>query len=271
MATQTQTHVTPVGRLVAGDLFEARDKDYQGNTLVVKSGPNAGQPRVEFFAGLAIRKDDPQWPVIHGLIMQTARAGFPNLFDANGNCLSRNFSFKITDGDDQMQNLAGVRPCDKEGYPGHWVIGFASGFAPQLYDRDLRVIAPESKSIKKGDYIRIGFTVASNNNPTNPGVYLNLRMVQFSHSGDEISSGPSAAEVFGAVAMPSAPAGAATAPTPTLATMPGQAAPAPANVQPAPDFLNPEKYVASNGTAYTRDELKAFNFTDEQINALPRA
>jgi hypothetical protein len=42
MSTQKIDILTPVGRLVAGDVFKANTVDPQGRPLTIKSGPNAG-------------------------------------------------------------------------------------------------------------------------------------------------------------------------------------------------------------------------------------
>ena len=44
MAKDLVEILTPVGRIVQGSCFEAKTHDLQGNPLVVKTGPNAGQP-----------------------------------------------------------------------------------------------------------------------------------------------------------------------------------------------------------------------------------
>lgn len=280
--------LTPVGRIVAGDVWEPRTKDQQGNLLTIKTGPNAGQPTQKYFIALAIPKNHPEWPALYAKIVQAARTGFPQLIDANGNSIRPNFAFKVTDGDSNIPNRNNTRPCDKEGYPGNWVLAMESTFAIKAYDSQNQQIAPESKSIKRGDYVRVFGSVAPNGNAQNPGVFVNPSMLQFSHQGEAIVSGITADEAFGATPMPAAPVGANTTPSPSLAPMPtGNVAASPtpdpvvANVQPAPDFLNPhpaapiapapvEKFLI-NGSACTREQLKASNWSDAQIDAQPRA
>lgn len=297
---------SPVGRLVAGDLWTARTEDFQGNPLTVKTGPNAGQARQEYFVGLAIPKNHPEWPAFHALVVAAARQGFPNLFDAAGNCHRADFAFKITDGDSNVMNRNNSRPCDKEGYPGNWVVSMSTSLGIKVVDQALKPIMPESKAVKRGDYIRIAGSIAPNGNPTNPGVFINPSFAQFSHQGDEIVSGPDAATVFGSKPMPTPPAGAVTTPGPALQAMPSApvagnpsavtatapvistptqtSAPAPApvaNVAPAPDFLNPApaapapapvvEQFSYQGGVYTRDALRASGWADDVINSLPRA
>lgn len=268
--------LTPVGRLVAGNPFEGQDKDAEGKPLTVKNGPNAGQPRVDYYMGLAIPKTDPAWPALLAEIQAEARESFPTLFDAAGNCTRPDFAFKYVDGDSQQPNTKNVRPCDREGYPGHWVLSFSSGYAPECYDTDLnRILDPQA--IKRGYYIRISGTVRGNGSAQRPGVFLNHSMVQLIGFGEEIKTGPDAAEVFGGAA-PALPTGAS--PTPTAAG--AQTPPPAAGVQAAPDFLNPPGAPApapaappavrrqlTDGTQYTEAELTAAGWTLPQIQALP--
>lgn len=219
---------TPVGRLVAGDLWTPRTTDQQGNPLEIKTGPNKGQPTQKYFIGLAIPKTDAGFNDLWAVMNQVAKQGFPNLFDAQGNCLRPDFAWKFTDGDSQIPNRNNVRPCDKEGYPGHWVINMETSIAPKVLDRDIKPIPPESKAIKRGDYIRVHISLAANGQTSNPGLYLNPSMVQFSHAGDEIFSGPDANAVFGAAPLAAAPAGASTIPAPSLSGLPTGTIPAPA-------------------------------------------
>lgn len=271
---------SPVGRLVAGNLWEARTEDFQGNPLTVKTGANAGQPRQEYFVALAIPKNHPEWPAFYAKVVQAARQGFPNLFDAAGNCQRQDFAFKITDGDSTVMNRNNSRPCDKEGYPGNWVVSMSTSLGIKVVDQELRPILPETKAVKRGDYIRIAGSIAPNGNAQNPGVFINPSFAQFSHQGDEIVSGPDAATVFGATPLPSAPAGAVTTPGPALQSLPTAVAPPQTPqptgsvVAPAHDFLNPpavevEKF-AYQGAEYTRDQLIADGWNEAQINALPR-
>ena len=53
MAKQTHQFTTPVGRLVGGSVYTAKTENYDGGPLVVKSGPNAGQPRLASSFGVA--------------------------------------------------------------------------------------------------------------------------------------------------------------------------------------------------------------------------
>jgi len=270
MSTKATEILTPVGRLVQGDCFEPQTTDAEGNPLVIKNGPNAGKPRVDYFMAIAIPKTDATynelWAKIHG----EARQAFPSLFDAQGNCINPKFAFKVTDGDSQLPNSKGTRPCDREGFAGHWILNFSGGFAPKCYTAGGAELINDPNMIKRGYFIRIYGSVKGNGSQQQPGVFLNHSMVELVGYGEEIITGPDGRAVFGGAPAGALPAGAsatplapatpmaqpgaapapAAAPAPMAAPAPQAAAPAPAaapaaqpapsNVQPAPDFLNPQ-------------------------------
>lgn len=239
MSSQADSFLTPVGRLVMGDCFTPNEKDAEGNPLIVKNGPNAGQLRKEWFVGIAIDKADPGWPVLHNLIRQRAKADFPHLFDPAGNCLSPKFAWKIIDGDSQLPNSKMVRPCDKPGFPGCWVLCFSSGYAPKVYQRGGNEMITDPSGVQRGYYVRVAGSVRGNESTQQPGVFLNMSLVELVGFGEIIKTGPDAAAVFGGSAATYMPKGMTTAPqvaTPAPATAP-QVAPAPApapQVAPAP-------------------------------------
>ena len=126
-------------------------------------------------------------------------------------------------------------------------------------------------------------------------------MVELVGSGEEIVTGPDGNAVFGGAPAGVLPAGAsatplapatpmaapapqAAAPAPMAAPAPQAAAPtpAPSNVQPAPDFLNPQaaapavptevKYLDANGQGpFTEAQLLAAGYTAEMLAGLQRA
>jgi hypothetical protein len=282
--------LTPVGRIVQGDPFTARETDMQGNPLTIKSGPNAGRPRKEWFVALAIPKADPGWPPILAAIHQAARAGFPNLFDAQGNCSNPNFSFKYIDGDSQVAGATGRKPCDNEGFPGHWILKFKSGFEPQCFSKGGESVLTDPASIKRGYYARIAGSVTGNNSPVRPGVYVNLSMIELCGFGEEIKTGPDGAAVFGGtpagalppgasptpIAAPTVPAGAQPTPAagvPLAPVVPQSAPPAPGDFQatpPLPPFADgPKLYTLPDGQQYTEQQLVAVGWKPEQIAGLP--
>lgn len=236
---------SPVGRVVMGSLYNASTTDAEGKPLVIKSGPNAGQPRVNFFFALAIPKNpgETHW----------AQTAWGQQLWALGNqafpqaAQSQDFAWKISDGDDQrpgklFKGKPGKRPCDNEGWPGHWVLKFSGGFAPKIYQQEGTgyVQVMQQDFCKPGYFVEVAFEAEGNGSQNQPGIYLNHRMVCFRAYGQEISFGPDVASAgFGAAPLP---VGASATPMPGTAPMP--AAPAatmpaapPIPVTPNPQFL----------------------------------
>lgn len=235
--------LTPVGRMVAGSVYEANTTDFQGNPLTVKTGPNAGQPRSEFFFAVAIQKggETAWWETQWGQeIFQVAAQAWPN-----GEYGRPDFSWKIEDGDSTVPNKRNVAPCTKEGYPGHWVLKFSSGYAPGLYTmvhcaEPLQLVEPNA--VMPGYYIQVAGSVAGNNNSSNPGIYLNHSMVCLMGYGDRIIGGPDASAVgFGGALPP----GATTAPPAASGGFnPAMPQAAPTQPQAAPTAVPPAAPVA---------------------------
>lgn len=239
---------TPVGRLVAGSIYRGKDKNAEGAPLIYKTGAQAGQPRLEYYIGVAIPKgteqhwNQTQWGA---LIWQVAHAAMPT---AGSN---PKFAFKITDGSSEIPNGKGIRPCDREGWAGNWVLHFSSSYAPQVYNRDGSAKINEPDAVKLGYYIQVAGDVAFNDSLQQPGLYLNSNMVALAAYGEEIYVGQDASAAgFGASPLPAGamatpPAGfvapvAATVPPPVAATMP-PVTPNPAftAVPPAPGAVVP--------------------------------
>ena len=308
-ATQFQGVMT--GRLVQGDCFIAQTKDAQGNPRVVKTGPNTGQPAPQHFVAVAYRKDDPYWPEFFNMLLATSKQEWPNLFPAtqpvqplygvmSGHPVNPQYSFKVIDGDGVDQN--GMSNAEKEGFAGHWVVRYASAYAPKVVRPtgpgtwEVMAFDPATgrkPPIKRGDYIRVAGSVAGNNNPQRPGIYVNLNMIEFVGQGDEIVSGPDAASAFatpaalppGARPVGAPPAGGAPAPRPpATGAAPAPAAPAapaapvagnaPAAAPPPPAAASsapasppagPVMLPAAGATSY--ESYKAAGWTDEQLIA----
>jgi hypothetical protein len=277
--------LTPVGRLVAGDVFKANTTDAQGRPLTIKSGANAGQPRTEYYFALAIPKTDPNYNTeVLAKLQTAAKAGFPTLFDANGQCIRPDFAWKIVDGDSNVPNQNNTVPSTKEGYPGHWVLSFKSGFAPKVYTKGGEAVITDPEQVKRGYYVRVYGNIEANGDMQKPGVFLNPSMVELVGYSDEINSGPDGAVVFGGAPAANLPAGASATPLAgTPIAMP--------TVQPATDFLNPQNAVQPaampapmaapmptapaapktynvGGNQYTAEQLKAGGWTDAQIATL---
>ena len=119
---------SPVGRIVWGDLYVPNTKDFDGNQMTIKSGPDAGKPTQLYQFGLAVTKtqahfaNEPGWGQ---LAWAVAHAAFPG--GDKSVAMSPDFSWKIEDGDSKtigVKSKSKVRPCDREGYKGCWIIRF---------------------------------------------------------------------------------------------------------------------------------------------------
>lgn len=216
---------SPVGRIVMGSLYDPSTTDAEGKPLVVKTGPNAGQPRVNYFFALAIPKGaEPHWAhtAWGQQIWAVGNQAFPNAAQSPA------FAWKIEDGDSQIPNKKGRKPCDNEGWRGHWILKFSGGFAPKVYQQEGAgyVQVMQKDFCKPGYFVEVAFSVEGNGSQSQPGVYLNHSMVCFRAYGQEIQFGPDVASAgFGASPLP---AGASMTPPAGAIPMPQAPAAAPA-------------------------------------------
>lgn len=203
-----QELLTPIGRLVGGSLYKGSDKDAEGKARTIKSGPNAGQATVQYFFMLAIQKGAEQhWASTAwgAKIWATGHAAFPQAAQSPA------FAWKVKDGDSQVPNRKGKKPCDLEGAKGHWLLSFASGFPPKIFNADGSQQILEVDAVKPGYFIQVFGSVDGNGSAQQPGVFLNHSLVAFAAYGPEINLGADASAVgFGAGAA--LPAGASAAP-----------------------------------------------------------
>lgn len=183
----SENFLSPVGRLVQGDVFEPQLKDQQGRPRVIQAGPNAGQPSPQYFIAVAFAKNDPAWPAFHAQLDAVARAAWPQLFPTPGGpCVLPTFANKIVDGDGF--DTTGKPNRDKEGFAGHWIVRFTSGFAPKAYvasppGSGVYVEITNPAEIKRGYMVRVAGSIKSNDNAQKPGVYVNFTMVERSAFG----------------------------------------------------------------------------------------
>lgn len=216
---------SPVGRIVMGSLYDPSTTDAEGKPLVVKTGPNAGQPRVNYFFALAIPKGaEPHWAHTPWgqQIWNVGNQAFPNAAQSPA------FAWKIEDGDSQIPNKKGRKPCENEGWRGHWILKFSGGFAPKVYQQEGAgyVQVMQKDFCKPGYFVEVAFSVDGNGSQSQPGVYLNHSMVCFRAYGPEITFGPDVASAgFGAAPLP---AGASMTPPAGAIPMPQAPAAAPA-------------------------------------------
>lgn len=236
MSNEKYTYfTTPAGRYISGSIDIARTKDHKGNPKIIKRGPDVGKPTQSFDFGLAVPK--------RGERSFTEAVWFQNILEAakkawpNGQWQLDAFSWKVFDGDSTKPNTKMKRPCDSEGYPGHWIIYFSSNKAPQTVDRTghNRI---DPKSIKRGDWIQVAGSTCSNEDSDKPGMYMNHSIVSFQWADKAITSGPDPSQMgFGATP---APAGASTTPSGSFVAP----APAGASTIPSGSFVAPAPVVA---------------------------
>lgn len=225
------TFLTPTGRIVQGSMSNPNTTEYKSNVpLTYKTGPNAGQPRVEYYFGLAIPKTDPGLQELMQKLGQAAAEGWPG--GENG---VAGFSWKIIDGDGV--DGGGKAYADREGHAGCTILKFTGSFAPKCF-RAAGVgqwLEVQPETIKTGDYVRVSGSAEGNKNAANPGIYMNYDQIEHMAAGVEIVSGPTAAEAFatpaaalpaGATALPAATVPAANGAAPAGTVVPGAATPA---------------------------------------------
>jgi len=175
---------------------------------------------------VAFRKDDPQWPAFWAMIDRVARTEWPALFPVPGGpCTNPKFAFKVLDGDGYDTN--GKANNTKEGWAGHWIVRFTSSFPPKVFFAG-RYAAQEQitdkNALKRGFFVRVNGSIKGNDNPQNPGLFLNFDLVEIAAFGQEIVTGPDANEAFGQAPVSQLPPGASV--TPILPGGPAGAPPA---------------------------------------------
>ena len=297
------TQLTITGRFVQGGLKLQPKTDEKGNKVMKKDKPT--EQVEECYIGVAVAKNDPlfaslYWPTYH----QVARAAFPGLFDANGNCVHPRFAWKMQDGDGVDKNGKPVR--DKPGFAGHYVFKFVTQFAPRCYIKDShgnlqQLVEDPEKLIKRGFRIAVAVTldgngVGADSGNAVPGLFASPNMVLFVAPDEEIISGPDPNEAFANVAtsalpasvaapaglappaLPGAPAGAPALPgaapaglaPPALPGAPGVGLgppPAAAGGLSPPPASGPTYVMQPSAQGATRESLHALGWSDDQLIA----
>ena len=289
MTQDIQRIWTPVGRLVMGHTHTGYTKDAEGRPLVSKK---TGEPRTDYFAAIAIDKNDPTWPDFHRSILSTAKESFPNFFQGD-QCIYPAFAFKIIDGDSTTPNRAGKVPCEQPGYKGCWIVSMSSGFpSPTVADGGNRQVL-DKEEIKLGYYIRAMVSIRGNGSTNQPGIFINHSVFELVGYGPVINRGLDASAAAKAAPAPAyIPPGMTAAPVAAPDSGPYDAAPAGVGT-PAPAFVPPQGPPPGpapqggppvppapdtsfgvlfdvQGQGYTREQLEANGWSEAQILALPR-
>lgn len=249
---------TPTGRLVWGDPFTAQ-VIVDDLTKQPRIDPATGKPMIEYAIGVAFAKTDPEWPTFREMLKAQDRAAWPQFHGPDGEIRPGVvFADKITDGDGF--NTKGVPHANKDGYAGHWVVKFASRYAPTIHYFDhptarwVQLVDP--KGLKAGDYIRVNGSTQSNNSAQSPGMYRNFNMVALYGTGVAIVKGADPNETFTAP-----PPGAVTT-TMVTAPPPGNG---PAPVPPAAAGPSHVMLAAAKGATY--EAMIQAGWTDETLVA----
>lgn len=210
-------YISPVGRFVQGSISLETKMDQQ--TGKPKLDEN-GQPIKEMFFALAVRKDAPGLNEFYQLFVAAARADFPHLFNAQGQCTHPQFAWKIQDGDG-VDN-SGKSVADKPGFAGHYIFKMGTRFLPKCfhhgkYDPTQQIQNP-NEVIKRGYFVRVSGTIRGNgvtpqDRTNKPGLFVSPNLIELVAFGEEIVGGPDAAKVFGgAPAITALPPGASQTP-----------------------------------------------------------
>jgi hypothetical protein len=170
--------------------------------------------------------------------------------------------------------MKGKKPCDREGYRGHWVVNFSSGFAPRIFNKDGTQAIVEPDAVKLGYYVQVNGDVGGNGSAQQPGVFVTHSMVAKSAYGTEIVVGPDATQAgFGTAALPP---GASTLPpagafnpvplVPGAPTAPNLAPALPSAPAPtAPAFAPSAKVMTAAANGATYEAMIANGWTDATL------
>lgn len=277
---------TPVGRFVGGSIYKPETTDYYGKPLTAKDNVT---PRVDYQIAIAIPKTPGVQHWSHEEwgkpIWAHAHAEFKNNEPQRAD-----FSWKIVDGDSTVPNKRNHKPCDREGYKGHWVVWFSGGFAPTVYNHNGSATIGTPDAVLPGDMIQIFGNVQGNGNLENPGIYINHTYVALNKTFTRITMGPdvSAAKFGEGVTLPAyaegAPAGNFTPappadnagtglppPPPNTATANVEVAPNPAILDapvappPPPPAAPAGKQLTAKGAGQTYEAMIKAGWTDATL------
>lgn len=251
--SDVQNIMTPVGRLVSGSVDQPQivtDPTTRQPKLDAQ-----GQQQVEYYIGVAIPKgQEGHWAHTEwgAILWQVGHAAFPG-----GQAQRPDFAWKVIDGDSTVPNKNNVVPNTRDGFAGHWVLSFKTGFAPQMVNADgSQAIA--GQDFYRGCYVQVLATTRGNGSAQSPGIFLNTQIVALSGHGERIATGPDAASAgFGQAQAPAAmsqvpvaqnvAANIPGAPVPGQAAAPPQPAGAPAVA--APPVAAPQQAAAPGAPA----------------------
>ena len=169
--------VTPVGRLIYGDIFKGSDKGFKNRLNDIDK--NTGLPAIKWKFGIAVEKNNPELPAFMQLLqgaMRDPQNGWPNF---KGNMSdAKEFSAKIEDGDKKT-------PA-REGWEGCLIFKIESNYLPTVFAPDLHRIITNPEEVKKGYYVQVAGSYKTNGQDDKPGMKMWGSKVVFRYKGEEI-------------------------------------------------------------------------------------
>lgn len=185
---ETINLLTPICRLVQGSLYDRITQDIDGNPFKIKTGKDVGKERGKYYFGVAIKKgEEKHWnetawgKQLWDFVISQSSAAIVS---------KKDFSWKIEDGDSEEPNRNERRNCDRDGFPGNWIIKFSTFIAPQLVNEKCDQIT-QDHFIQLGYFVQVYFSAMYNNPANKPnirnGVFLNPEIVSFQAYGEVLT------------------------------------------------------------------------------------
>jgi hypothetical protein len=262
----------PVGRMIGGSLSKLfQSTDNAGAPKLDRTG----QPAMRCSFGVAVKKGPEQhWNQTPWgrEIWQAGVTGYPN-----GEYNAPTFAWKVVDGDSAIPNKKGKRPCDQEGYPGHWVIWFSQSWLPKKVNANGTQELTDPESIVSGYFVQVLGDCTDNKPSQSPGVYMNPVAVALSGFGERIVTADVDTTTVGFGAGPLPPGASVTpvgmtTPPAGMTPPPASAPPAMGGIVPAPEFLAPppppvkvEHVMAAKAGGVTYEAFVANGWTDAAL------
>lgn len=266
MAKNSQSFVTPAGRLILGSVYEPKAVERDGVPVLIKSGKNAGQVRKDYFFRVAIPKEgeshwrDTEWGA---KIWAVGHDAFGGMADRP------QFVWKILDGDSDEPTVTGMIPVQAEGAEGCWLLSFTGSFAPQIVTFDGSEIIKQEGVVYPGCYVQVGATVVDNASRQTPGVYLNYNAVAFTAHGERITFASTDYKSLGFGKNVKLPLGASKQP---ISSFVGDSFTETNTQTPAayPNILTPPpapaaKRMTQNANGISYEQYVSIGWTDEQL------
>lgn len=248
--------LSPVGRIVQGDLWEPQQEGYDRQPPKTKSG----KPKITYYVGLAISHNNAELPGFIQRIKQDAAA-----VCLPGRTQREPFAWKYFNGDEEKWK-------DHIGFPGHTIFRLTNGFPPKVYITENGKVSQiaEPERVKRGYFIKAAISIASNGETHNAGIFLNLEGAQFIAYGEPIIKGAilDADKTFGGASNSSLPPGASLTPvdssTPVDMGSQQSAAPSPPP-PPANDFVEGPPRLTPKANGHTYEEFIGNGWTKETL------